>query len=154
MIYKMFYSALTLKLANPFGLLRGYRSSLFFLALKLLIIFFLLCSFCRILINHLHRTHTCKSNLATDFSMHNCTKACTCAVLYPVTWCQNQSMGCSGKVWSGLLIPWTWFSNIYYVYKGVHIKFSNFDEGAFSISELDISKQLLLLPLLFFLSHR
>ena len=37
---------------------------------------------------------------------------------------------------------------------GSKYTFSNFDVRAFSISELDISKQLLLLPFLFFLLHK
>ena len=85
----MFYSALTLKLANPFGLLRGYRSSVFFLALKLLIIFFLLCSFCRILINHLHRTQTCKSKIFQ----------CTIAQKHAHVLCSIPLPGARTKAW-------------------------------------------------------
>ena len=41
-----------------------------------------------------------------------------------------------------------------YMYNPQKHTFSNFDVRAFSISEFDISKQLLLLPFLFFLLHK
>ena len=65
---------------------------------------------------------------------------------------------------SGKWSHWLLFSQLYTIYfirysgciLGCPQKhtFSNFDVRAFSVSELDISKQLLLLPFLFYLLHK